>query len=111
MVKRRNDVDIDKVFTYLSHRLLGSSSDFYVDDVEKVNILLDLVTRTVEKGESNSVLVLGPHGVGKTVLGKISFLFCMELGIKGITKAFLLKLFNFIIIYSFFMCFLEIEAF
>lgn len=68
MVKRRNDVDMDKVFTVLSHRLLGSSSDFYVDDIEKVNILLDLVTRTVEKGESNSVLVLGPHGVGKTVL-------------------------------------------
>jgi len=33
-----------------------------------VKYLLEMLTRTVDKGESNSLLVLGPRGVGKTAL-------------------------------------------
>eukprot|EP00088_Acartia_fossae_P032040 TRINITY_DN3284_c0_g2_i2.p1 TRINITY_DN3284_c0_g2~~TRINITY_DN3284_c0_g2_i2.p1 ORF type:complete len:433 (-),score=79.04 TRINITY_DN3284_c0_g2_i2:482-1780(-) len=68
MVKRKADLDISKVYSHLSHRLLGDDSGYFFGKEENVNELLDLVTRTVAKGESNSLLILGPHGVGKSAL-------------------------------------------
>jgi origin recognition complex subunit 4 len=68
MVKRKVEIDLNEVFSVLSRRLAGSRDEFFVGQDEHVSLILDLVTRTVEKGESNSILVLGPHGVGKTAL-------------------------------------------
>ena len=71
MVKRKVELNISQsVYSTLSNRLLGSGDDFFHGNEKNVEFLLDLVTRTVEKGESNSLLILGPHGVGKTALGK-----------------------------------------
>jgi len=70
MVKRARtaQLDIGDIFAELSARLIGNNSDFFVGSEENVTFLLDLVNRTVEKGESNSLLVLGPRGVGKSAL-------------------------------------------
>jgi len=69
MVKRKVDLELGaSVYSALSSRLLGNSTSFYHGNEKNVEFLLDLVTRTVDKGESNSLLVLGPHGVGKTAL-------------------------------------------
>jgi len=70
MVKRKTEVEVSKILPELSERLSGSKSNVFVGEEEKVSFLLDLVNKTVEKGESNSVLVLGPHGVGKSALVK-----------------------------------------
>ena len=72
MVKRRAaDLNIAAVFSGLSRRLGGErGDDLFVGQEDNVGFLLDLVNRTVEKGESNSILVLGPHGVGKSALGE-----------------------------------------
>ena len=69
MVKRKTTIDLTKVVEELGRRLSGKTSDLFVGQEDKVSFLLDLVNRTVEKGEGNSILVLGPHGVGKSSLG------------------------------------------
>jgi origin recognition complex subunit 4 len=74
MVKRRceeeelDDSDLEQLVGELSGRLAGPRSDLFIGETENVAFLLDLVRRTADKGESNSLLVLGPHGVGKTAL-------------------------------------------
>ena len=71
MVKRRAaNLDVANLFRDLSRRLGGELEDECYGQEENVGFLLDLVKRTVEKGESNSLLILGPHGSGKTALGK-----------------------------------------
>ena len=64
------ELDVTAVFSVLSRRLAGSREPFFVGQEENVAFLLDLVNRTVDKGESNSLLILGPHGIGKSALGK-----------------------------------------
>ena len=56
------------IFASLSPRLAGSLSSFFVGQEDNVKYLLEMLNRTVDKGESNSLLVLGPRGVGKTAL-------------------------------------------
>ncbi|XP_023324545.1 origin recognition complex subunit 4 [Eurytemora carolleeae] len=68
MVKRKLEIDVENVFSHLSKRLAGPRDDYFVGQEENLSFLLDLVVRTVDKGEGNSILVLGPHGVGKTAL-------------------------------------------
>jgi len=68
MVKRKAPIDYKEVVRYLSKRLAGDLGDFLFGQEENVQYLLDMVERTVKKGESNSLLVLGPHGVGKTAV-------------------------------------------
>ena len=71
MVKRRAaNLDVANLFRDLSRRLGGELEDECYGQEENVGFLLDLVKRTVEKGESNSLLILGKHGSGKTALGK-----------------------------------------
>ena len=70
MKRRAANLDVANVFRDLSRRLGGELEDNFVGQEEKVGFLLDLVKRTVEKGESNSLLILGPHGSGKTALGR-----------------------------------------
>jgi len=69
MVKRKSPAASPvEILTGLSRRLAGSLSEEFYGQEKNVDYLLELVTRTVEKGESNSLLVLGPRGVGKTAL-------------------------------------------
>jgi len=68
MVKWKLDIDLPSIFSKLSDRLAGGRSTVFVGQRENLDFLLDLVNRTVNKGESNSLLILGPHGVGKTAL-------------------------------------------
>ena len=69
MVKRKCEgLDLDLVVSHLSRNLAGSLSDTFIRQEDNVSFLLDLIKRTADKGESNSLLVLGPHGVGKTAL-------------------------------------------
>ena len=57
-----------QILAALSRRLAGCLDEEFYGQEENVTYLLDLLNRTVEKGESNSLLVLGPRGVGKTAL-------------------------------------------
>ena len=72
-MKRKAGPDIEVIFAKLSKRFLGHGTDFYVGEEENVQFLLDLVKKTVNEGESNSLLVLGPHGAGKSALGNRSY--------------------------------------
>ena len=51
----------------VSKKLSPTTVHFYGQE-KNVSYLLDMLTRTVDKGESNSLLVLGPRGVGKSAL-------------------------------------------
>jgi len=69
MVKRKLEgLPAAALMPALVSRLAQSRSDFFVGQEENVAYLLDMLRRTVDKGESNSLLVLGPRGVGKTAL-------------------------------------------
>ena len=69
MVKRKTPAaSPEEILASLSRRLAGCLEEEFYGGEKDVAYLLELVTRTVEKGESNSVLVLGPRGVGKTAL-------------------------------------------
>ena len=69
MGKRKTPaVSPEQILASLSLRLGGCLEEEFYGGEQNVSYLLELVTRTVEKGESNSVLVLGPRGVGKTAL-------------------------------------------
>jgi len=71
MVKRKTPLPSPKaIFASLSPRLAGSLSSFFTGQEDSVKYLLEMLHRTVDKGESNSLLVLGPKGVGKTSLVK-----------------------------------------
>ena len=67
-MKRKASLDCKEAVRYLSKSLAGDLSDYLFGQEENVQYLLDMVERTVKKGESNSLLVLGPHGVGKTAV-------------------------------------------
>jgi len=69
MVKRKLPIPSPKeILASLSIRLAGSLGSYFIGQEENVKYLLEMFYRTVEKGESNSLLVLGPRGVGKTAL-------------------------------------------
>jgi len=71
MVKRKTPLPSPRtVFSALSSRLAGSRSSYFTGREDSVKYLLDMLYRTVDKGESNSLLVLGPRGVGKSALVK-----------------------------------------
>jgi len=71
MVKRKlPQVSAREIFAALSPRLAGSLSSFFTGQEDNVKYLLEMLYRTVDKGESNSLLVLGPRGVGKTAVVK-----------------------------------------
>lgn len=74
MVQKRkapsNDLSHKEIMSNLSRNLGGSLSTQFIGQEENVTYLLDMLHRTVDKGESNSLLVLGPRGVGKTSLVK-----------------------------------------
>ncbi|XP_049290535.1 origin recognition complex subunit 4 isoform X2 [Anopheles funestus] len=52
---------------FLKSRLLTDRASFHGFEAERQNIH-DLLERTAEHGESNSALLLGPRGIGKTTL-------------------------------------------
>jgi len=69
MVKRKSPMPSPRaILASLSPRLAGSLSSFFTGQEDSVKYLLEMLYRTVDKGESNSLLVLGPRGVGKTAL-------------------------------------------
>ena len=68
MVKRKTPLPSPKkILNAVSKKLSPTTQHFYGQE-ENVSYLLDMFTRTVDKGESNSLLVLGPRGVGKSAL-------------------------------------------
>lgn len=72
MVKRKAEPSLspETLLAGLAPRLAGNLSPHFMGQEENVTYLLDMLQRTVDKGESNSLLVLGPRGVGKTALVK-----------------------------------------
>jgi len=72
MVKRKQAACLSsqEILSLLSGRLAGSLSSQFLGSEENVAYLLEMLCRTVDKGESNSLLVLGPRGAGKTALIK-----------------------------------------
>ena len=64
------DPSPSELLTALSQKLLNvtpEKNEIFGQE-KNVEYLLEMFNRTVEKGESNSLLVLGPRGVGKTAL-------------------------------------------
>lgn len=57
---------------YLKRRIMCPETKFRHHVNERLHVL-DLVKRTVEMGESNSVLLVGPRGSGKTTV-QLSFI-------------------------------------
>ena len=71
MTKRKvPDPSPSELLTALSQKLLNVTPEKnkIFGQEKNVEYLLEMFNRTVEKGESNSLLVLGPRGVGKTAL-------------------------------------------
>lgn len=69
MGKRRSEAPpASYLHPALAARLATGNSAFFCGQQENTAYLLDMLQRTVDKGESNSLLVLGPRGVGKTAL-------------------------------------------
>jgi origin recognition complex subunit 4 len=70
MVKRKVDSSLPArdLLPALAARLAGSKSTSFCGQEENLAYLLEMLQRTVDKGESNSLLVLGPRGVGKSAL-------------------------------------------
>jgi len=70
MVKRKAAASVspEDFMSSLSTKLAGSLSKEFFGNEDNVAYLLEMLCRTVDKGESNSLLVLGPRGVGKTAL-------------------------------------------
>ena len=71
MTKRKvPDPSPSELLTALSRKLLNVTPEKnkIFGQEKNVEYLLEMFNRTVEKGESNSLLVLGPRGVGKTAL-------------------------------------------
>lgn len=54
---------------FLKHRLRSDHSTFR-DHATEYDQIRDLITRTSEHGESNSALVIGTAGCGKTTVNK-----------------------------------------
>lgn len=53
----------------LKHRLKSDHTTFVGHTLE-FNQIKELITRTSEQGESNSALIIGPLGCGKTTVNK-----------------------------------------
>lgn len=61
--------DIDKVRLLLKRNILHNDT-FYGYEKEYVQVL-DLLKKTIEISESNSALLIGPRGAGKTTVNSI----------------------------------------
>ena len=59
--------DLDSTRRFLKARLLTDRASFHGYEAERQQIH-DLLERTAEHGESNSALLLGPRGIGKTTV-------------------------------------------
>lgn len=70
MVKRKAETGVSPLalLPALTSRLASRSTTFFCGQEENTAYLLEMLERTVDKGESNSLLVLGPRGVGKSSL-------------------------------------------
>ena len=68
MVKRKTPLPSPRKILNAVSKKLSPTTDHFYGQEENVSYLLDMFTRTVDKGESNSLLVLGPRGVGKSAL-------------------------------------------
>lgn len=62
---------MNNIRKYLKDKVLNNQ-EFLGNEKER-NRVLDLLQRTVEQGESNSMLLIGPKGAGKTKVTTITF--------------------------------------
>lgn len=63
----KNDTEeITCIRTYLKKKLLHDS--VFLGHEKEKNQILDLIQKTVQIGESNSALLIGPRGCGKTAV-------------------------------------------
>lgn len=58
---------IDLAVQFLKQRVKREHTNFVGHEAEK-NLIEELITQTAEHGESNSALVIGPIGCGKTTV-------------------------------------------
>lgn len=62
-----NSSDIKYIRNTIKKRLVSLSNEFYFHEEQRDNIYQILV-RSIELGECNSAIVLGPHGCGKSTV-------------------------------------------
>lgn len=58
---------IDTIRCQIKNNLMNIKNEFYGHEIERKQIH-DLIKKTVEFGESNSALLIGPRGSGKTTV-------------------------------------------
>lgn len=73
MPEDTSNEDLLKIRKFLKERLQRDYSTFRGHENERDNIR-ELLKRTAEVGESNSMLLIGPRGAGKTTVSKGSHL-------------------------------------
>lgn len=73
MPEDTSNEDLLKLRKFLKERLQRDYSTFRGHENERDNIR-ELLKRTAEVGESNSMLLIGPRGAGKTTVSKGSHL-------------------------------------
>lgn len=67
MMESNEDLQIKLARKFLKMKIIEDNLTFRDHEEEKLHIS-DIITRTVEAGESNSALVIGPRGSGKTTV-------------------------------------------
>lgn len=59
--------DIKQIRKYIKDRLLRDYTTFHGHETQRANVY-QVMKRTIENGESNSLLLIGPRGAGKTTV-------------------------------------------
>ncbi|XP_077298234.1 origin recognition complex subunit 4 [Arctopsyche grandis] len=67
MIESNEDLQIKLARKFIKMKIIEDNLTFRDHEEQKLHIS-DLISRTVEAGESNSALVIGPRGSGKTTL-------------------------------------------
>lgn len=76
MDENSEDFQIKLARKYLKMKIMEDDLSFHGHEQQKMHVR-DLLSRTVEAGESNSALIIGPRGSGKTTVIHIRcIIFC-----------------------------------
>lgn len=74
MTESIEDLQIKLTRKYLKMKIIEDNLTFRNHSQQKLHVQ-DLLSRTTESGESNSALIIGPRGAGKTTVSILNYEF------------------------------------
>lgn len=74
MIQNLEDIQIKLTRKYLKMKIIEDNLSFRNHSQQKQHVQ-DLLSRTTESGESNSALVIGPRGAGKTTVRILNYIY------------------------------------